>query len=649
MKKIQTLLIVLLIFILAACSAGGVAPVSGGAVVDAVVTEAAATPETQVIAADATESGAEQAAAAVVVVPEAAGDATAAQALAENSQTHADPGDTVWDEAEVVAITLDGAAITTGGAGVTVDGSRATITAAGTYRLSGALADGQIVVNTGDEGVVRLILDGVDITSASSAPIYVANAEKTVIILAAGSENRVADAVSYVFDDPEAEEPNAAIFSKSDLTIAGDGALSVTGNFNDGIASKDGLVIAGGAITVSAVDDGVRGKDYLVVQAGSLNVSSHGDGLKADNEEDADKGYIAIDGGEITVSAAGDAITAASDVLITGGTFTLTTGGGAAARADEATSAKAIKGAASVIVDGGSFTIDAADDALHTNGSLVINGGTFQIAAADDGMHADATLEVNAGSIRVIRSYEGIESAVITLNGGSLDLTASDDGVNVAGGQDGSGTTGWGQPPADGQQPGGMGFGGGPGMDAFASSSDYFLYVNGGYIVVNAGGDGVDVNGAIEMTGGTLLVNGPTEAMNAALDYDGGFTLTGGFLAAAGSAGMAMAPGADSTQPSALIYFDAEQAAGSLVHIVDSAGQAVLTFAPAKACQSLVFSSPALVSGQTYTVYTGGSATGDSSDGLYSQANYTGGAQIASFTIASSVTTVGSGGMGRRP
>ncbi len=562
------------------------------------------------------------------------------ETAAANSSTHAEPADAVWESADEVPIRLNGSAIDADAPGVRVEGSTATITAAGSYNLSGTLADGQIVVDTNDKGIVRLILNGVDIRSSTNAPIHIADADKAMVVLADGTQNHLSDASNYIYPSADVDEPNAALFSKADLTLAGGGALTVEGNSNDGIASKDGLLITGGTIRVQAADDGVRGKDYLVIEGGNVTVIAQGDGLKADNAEDATRGYIAIEGGVVNVSAGGDAIAAETDVTIADGTLTLASGGGSGNAAGSG-SAKGIKGGVGVVIDGGSLTIDAADDALHSNGSVVINGGTLVLASGDDGIHADESLTIRAGSVQIVRAYEGIESARITLDGGDIRITSSDDGINVAGGVDGSG--------------GGAGGGpGGPrGQDAFASTGDAHLAINGGFIVVDAGGDGIDSNGPIQMTDGVVLVHGPTQNMNGALDYEGGFTLTGGTLIAVGSAGMAQAPSGTSSQNSFLIGFDSVQPAGALLHIQNSAGEAILTFAPTKQYQTLAFSSAALVQGETYTVYTGGSATGTARSGWYEDAAYTPGTEYTVLTPADVVTLFGSfgrmGGGGRRP
>ena len=255
--------------------------------------------------------------------------------------------------AHATEIMLNGNAITVEGKGVTVKDSTATITDAGTYSISGALADGQIIMNTKDKASVILILNGVTLSHSSSAPIYIMEAQEAVILLAEGSKNSVSDGESYVFADPAEDEPNAAIFSKADLIIQGGGSLTVTGNYNDGIASKDGLTIASGTVAVISVDDGIRGKDYLIVNDGNITVNAGGDGLKSDNAEDATLGYISIENGVIQVTSGGDAITAETGVTVRAGQITLSSGGGYKASLDADTSAKGIKGVASVVIDGG--------------------------------------------------------------------------------------------------------------------------------------------------------------------------------------------------------------------------------------------------------------------------------------------------------
>jgi hypothetical protein len=540
-------------------------------------------------------------------------------------------------------ITLAGDAITVEGSGATADGATVTITSAGTYEISGILNDGQIIVDTADQETVKITLNGVQLFCSTSAPLYVVNAEKTVITLAAGTQNTVTDGEAYVFTDPASDEPNAAIFSHDDLTIKGDGALTVNGNYNHGIFSKDDLKITGGTITVNAVNDGLKGRDSIAIRDGAITINAGGDGLQSTNDVDAEKGYISIEGGTLNITAGLDGIQAQTSLLVNGGNIAITTGGGSANTSvsgggiwgrgmregnpnKPTDSAKGLKAVADVTITGGTLTINSADDALHSNGNLTIDDSVLTLASGDDGIHADASLTINGGDVNITQSYEGLESAVITLNGGTIHVIASDDGINTAGGADGSAVNGR------------------PGMNQFAMSGNYHLTINGGYIFIDALGDGIDANGPIDMTGGTVIVNGPTENMNGALDYTGAFNLTGGFLVAAGSAGMAQAPSASSTQYSVMQNFASAQAGGTLVSIVAADGTAVLTFAPTKAYQSVVFSSPALKNGETYTVYVGGTSSGMATDGLYAGGTYTPGSQVTSFTISSIVTGGGAGG-----
>jgi hypothetical protein len=291
-------------------------------------------------------------------------------------------------------------------------------------------------------------------------------------------------------------------------------------------------------------------------------------------------------------------------------------------------SAKGLKAGMDLTVMAGTFNINSADDSIHTNNSVTINNGTILMISGDDGIHADATLTVNSGEINLTQSYEGLESAVITVNGGTIRLKASDDGINAGGGADGSSINGR------------------PGQNEFASTGNYYVYINGGYLLVDANGDGLDTNGSFEMTDGVVLVDGPTNNGNGPLDYMGTFNVSGGLLVALGSSGMAQAPSDSSTQYSILYNFDTVQAAGTLIHIAIQNGQEILTFMPTKEYQSVVLSSSALQNGETYLVYTGGNSTGTITDGLYTGGVYTPGTQVASFTATNMVTSSGAQGAG---
>jgi len=458
-----------------------------------------------------------------------------------------------WDAAAATRIALADSGSTSDGGGVTVVGSTVTIAAAGTYVLSGSLNHGQIVVQAGDGDKVQLVLAGAAITNPDGPAILCLSGDKTTLTLADGTKNQVSDGSSYDLAEGE-DEPNGAIFSKTDLTVNGSGDLTVDGNYQNGIVAKDDLVITGGHITVTAINDAVKGRDSVAVKDGTFSLSTKsGDGIQSSNDEDPAKGWIAIDGGSFTIQSGGDGVQAESLLQ----------------------------------VDGGSLRVTAADDAIHANTNLRISAGEISLTAGDDGAHADGSLLLAGGSVLVSKSYEGIEASAITVSGGTVDVTAEDDGFNAAGGSDGSA-----------QQ------GGAP--DSFAADSNVLIRISGGSILVNAGGDGIDSNGSLYFKGGQVVVHGPTGNGNGPLDYNGDCQVTGGTLAIAGSSGMAQSPSDSSSQCSVTVLFTTAQAAGSTAVLADGNGKEVLSYTGDKTYQAIVFSNPDLVQGQTYTLLVDG-------------------------------------------
>lgn len=532
------------------------------------------------------------------------------------------------------------------GSGATVDNNIVTISNGGTYSISGTSSNSQIIVDSASEENVYLVLNNVDLTCTNSAPIYVKSAKNAIIVLPDNSENTITDGTTYTFEDSSTDEPSAAIFSKDDLTIKGNGSLTVSANYNDGIVSKDDLKITGGNISVTSVDDGLIGKDSINIKGGTIKVTASGDGLKATNTEDTTKGYVLIEGGTLNIISTNDGIQAETNVNITEGTINITSGGGSVnssskndnmqnpwgqwgkssnttSSSSDTSSAKAIKAVSNIIIDGGTITIDSSDDSLHSNDNLTINGGTFEISSGDDGIHSDTTLEINGGDINISKSYEGIESTAITINDGAIHLVSSDDGLNAAGGNDASSTSGR------------------LGQNNFSSSTGS-ININGGYLYVDASGDGIDANGSIDMNDGTVIVNGPENSGNGALDYDSSCNINGGLFIAAGTSGMTQSPSTSSKQNSVNVFLSS-QSANTLISIKNESGKDIVTFAPSKTYQSVIISSPNLQTNTTYTVYSGGTSTGNETDGLYTDGSASGGSEVGSFTTSSTITTVGSG------
>lgn len=542
----------------------------------------------------------------------------AATVLAANKDIHLKSGDDVEaDESAAVDITLDGDSAAVDGDGAGADGSTVTITTGGSYRLSGELTDGQIVVDAPDASVT-LILDGVGITSSSGAAVAATEAKELVVVLADGSENTLADTDSYAED----ADVTAALFSAGDLTIAGDGSLTVHGNGNDGIASKDGLVIDSGTVEVEAADDGIRGRDYAVVHGGTVTVTAGGDAVKSDNDEDADAGYVVVSGGTVKVTAAGDGVDAATDLVMTGGRLT------SVAKASDDSSAHGLKSGVITVLESGTVTVDASADALHSDSAVHLNGAKVTAAAGDDGIHAEGDLVIGAGTLEITMSNEGLEGKDILVSGGSTTVRSSDDGVNASGSETSS---------SDDRG----GFGGGGGGEG---AGDYSAQVTGGTLVIDADGDGFDSNGTAEVTGGTVVVNGPEMNGNGALDVNGSFTVSGGVLLAAGSAGMVVAPDEGSEQGWLSATLDASVAAGSTLHVVDADGEVVATYVTSKAVQNVVFSSSAIKSGEEYTIREGGSASGKSTGGLAGSGELGGSAGTIATVTAGDAPEGGFGG-----
>lgn len=479
------------------------------------------------------------------------------------------------------------------GNGAAASGRTVTINSAGVYEISGVCSDGKIIIEADKESSVTLLLNGLELSCKSGSAIDCEKAGKLLLTLAEGSVNTLSDAERYSLAQGETE-PDASVFCRSDMVINGGGSLSVTGLYNDGIKCKDGLKICGGNITVNAAGDGIVGKDYLVVAAGALDITSVKDGLKSSNDKDGTLGYVRVQGGDIFVTSGSDAVQAETELIIDGGSVKAVSGGGSASversqrdndrggrggfkfdfdnnvRSGSTESMKGLKAGTAITINGGELEIDSADDSVHSNGTVLISSGDIRLTSGDDGIHAERNVTINGGDIYIEESYEGIESVSIDVSGGNISIYAFDDGLNAGGGTGGS---------------------------------EYYISITGGNITVNADGDGLDSNGSMAMSGGTMVVFGPTTDMNGALDYESSFAISGGTLIALGAAGMAQVPSTLS-QPCLAINSNVE--AGSSIEVRDEEGNTVLSVETPKRAQSLIFSASSLSEGSVYGIYADG-------------------------------------------
>ena len=355
------------------------------------------------------------------------------------------------------SITLSPDGSTSTDASVLIDGQTVTITQEGTYEIAGTLDDGALIVESGENAKITLVLGGVSIKNTTGAAIQIGTADDVTIELEEGTTNvlQSGEEVDIAAATESEEASGGALQSKADLKIKGKGSLTVLGYLNNGIHCTKDLKIKNGNISVTALGHGIKGKKSVTVSGGTVTVTSGKDGITSDETENEEKGFVTIEGGEIIITSAGDGVSAETTLRVTDGVISIISGGGSAnaqqktdnmrgwwdfdnsASDDDSASCKGLKAGKALVISGGSITIDAQDDALHTDGDMTISGGECILSTGDDGAHADLSLTVLDGKITVLTSYEGLEANQITLAGGDLDITASDDGINANGGSDG--------------------------------------------------------------------------------------------------------------------------------------------------------------------------------------------------------------------
>jgi len=535
---------------------------------------------------------------------------TPQEAMAGNAADHDGPADRQWDASSEVAVRLTGTSATSSSSDVVVSGGTVTVRASGTYRFSGTLSNGSIVVDTTQAGIVRLVLDGVTVSNSTGSPLRILDADEAMVVLAEGTTNKLSDAAQYA----STEQADAALFSRSDLTVIGTGSLTVTGNASDAVGVKAGLVIDATSLTVHAADDGIRAKSYVVLDGGSITVESTGDGIKATDDADATRGYVSVVAGTLTVTSGQDAVSAASDVVLSGGTATLKTGQGSD-RSPGETSIKGLKADASVVV-GGTARVSAncSDDAINS-AVISVTGGTLDLATYDDGMHADEALFIAGGTVTVTTSYEALEGLRVTISGGTVDVTSRDDAINAVE----------------------------KGLNEFAVAPNAGIFVSGGTVVVNSTVDGLDSNGKATISGGTIVVNGPSLGSpgEGALDVNGTLSFTGGTVLATGTYASTSAPSTSGGQGWISASLSSALSAGTVVHITAADGSRIVSLRTSKSIKAIIFSSSRITQGQTYAVRTGGSVSGTRTGGMYSSGDLSGSTQLMTVTAGQH-----SGGMG---
>ena len=491
--------------------------------------------------------------------------------LAED--THYSAKDVTWDSSSEVTIDLSNPIATDG---VTVSDGVITITKAGNYKLTGTY-EGQIKVEAADSDMIRLILDNATITNSTGAAINVVEADEVVIYTASSTTNTVSDGSSY--SDTASGSPDAAIYSKSDLTLAGEGTLKVEGKYEESIHTSDGLVIASGTLEVSAANTGIKGKDYVDILDGTVTVTASQDGIKATNDSDGNRGWVRLSGGIVNISAGDDGFKAERVVEISGGTLNIT-------QANEGIEAQYIN-----ILD-----------------------GTVNVTSSDDGINASYSTTTTTDSTTATSTNQSAQNR----QNSAPQVPSGSAGQASAGGQAPSGTMG--QPQAGG------GMGGGGTFEVV----DATINISGGTVTVNANGDGIDSNGTATLSGGTLIVNGPFTGGNASLDTNGDLLLNGTTVTAANSGDMFEAPSTNSTSGYVKISNVSNLSSGTTVQVTDSSGNVVANYKVTNSSTALILVSRSKITkGESCTVYTTTASVDASSTTLASNAT-----SLGSFTAS---------------
>lgn len=473
-------------------------------------------------------------------------------------------------------------------------GSTVTITSKGIYKVTGSSENVSIVIDDSSEsGNIYLILDGVTMTNSTTACINVKNCDK--LIIQCIGENSLTSSNTSADD-----KVDAAIYAKNDVTINGSGSLNVKSALH-GIVCKKDLKITGSTLNVNAESVGIQAGKSLRIGGGTVGITSGHDGIQVSGESDS---YFYTENSDITINAGYDGISVKQEnsgedftgyINLSSGNVNITAGGGSDNSKNSDTSQKGLKCDGNIIFGNAVLNVSSADDAIHGNSDVTVNSGTLTLSTSDDGITASGDLTINGGKVTVSKSYEGLEATNVTINDGEVSVTSSDDGINCSGGSDTS---------SNDDNPWAQG------------NTDAKLTVTGGNVYVNASGDGLDSNGSIYVTGGTVIVEGPTNSGNGALDIGDGqgcvASITGGTVLAIGTSDMAVNFN-DGTQGSALVSLSGD--AGTVISVDDGSG---FTYTTTKSFACVVYSSPSMAQGKTYTISAGSStATADLSSSLY--------------------------------
>ena len=510
-----------------------------------------------------------------------------AQSGAQESQSVTSfQAQTSYDESQASQITLTDQTATVTGQGASFSDQTLTITQAGTYVLTGSGKNIKLVVEAADTDQVHLVFQNLTLEREGTL-LQVNKAQAVVISLAEGSQNALTE--SQASDD---EEVKATIHSQVPLTLNGTGNLTLTALTKNALEVEDDLKLLGGTYTVKAANHGFKAEGALAIEAATLTIEAGKDGLHAEHDEMIERANISLNPTQLSIAATEDGVDAGNELTIKGGTITVS-------QSEEGLEARVIRQL------GGDVTIKSSDDGVNASaGSSNKTSDTSATSKTSETSTTSNTADTSSSASQATTDSDTASSSASQATadsaaGSKADQDNKDKNATPPSPPAGQAPPQGSQPPQNGQGPGGMPPGG-----QEESDPSLQIILEGGTLTIDAEGDGIDSNGTVTISGGSLVVNGSVQGGNGPLDAAGDITITGGTVWALGTSDMLQGFAQGSTQAS--ITANIAGTAGQTLIILDANGKEVARQTASKDFQAVIMSSADLVDGQTYTIQVEG-------------------------------------------
>ena len=510
-----------------------------------------------------------------------------AQSGAQESQSVTSfQAQTSYDESRAAQITLTDQTATVTGQGASFSGQTLTITQGGTYVLTGSGKNIKLVVEAADTDQVHLVFQNLTL-EGEGALLRINKAQEVVISLTEGSQNALTE--SQASDD---EEVKATIHSQVPLTLNGTGNLTLTALTKNALEVEDDLKVLGGTYTVKAANHGFKAEGALAIEAATLTIEAGKDGLHAEHDETTERANISLNPTQLSIAAIEDGVDAGNELTIKGGTITVS-------QSEEGLEARVIRQL------GGDVTIKSSDDGVNAStGSSSKTSDTSTTSKTSDANTTSNTADTSSSASQATTdsataSIAASQATATPVATSQADQANKDKNQTPPAPPAGQAPPQGGQPPQNGQGPGGMPPGG-----QEESDPSLQIILEGGTLTIDAEGDGIDSNGTVTISGGSLVVNGSVQGGNGPLDASGDITITGGTVWALGTSDMLQGFAQGSTQAS--ITANIAGTAGQTLIILDANGKEVARQTASKDFQAVIMSSADLVDGQTYTIQVEG-------------------------------------------